>query len=624
MHEIPQGETSLCGILLPSRMFRLAVHAAGNAVMYLMWSRFAPHRSVESLGWICLIFLAGCETRESPEASLQPVRVRVSENLPLQRLAELAGSSDTKARGLKFDSCAHRKGLEFTYQNGSVGHRLMSEGTGGGCGWLDFDRDGLWDLYLVQGGVADADPALSQPSDQLYRNLGDRFQEVSLSAGILELKYGQGITIGDLDNDGFDDVFVTNIGGNTLWRNQGDGTFVEDVAWTETRWTGWSSSAAWGDVDLDGDLDLYVCNYCDFSPRDPVICRNSSGEIAQCQPNQVNPVPDHYYENLGDGRFRECAFERGLKGEGNRALGVVIANFVGDHRPEILVANDATANFLFVEEQPGHFVDMAARFGCAFDANGRAQANMGIAIGDYDRNGTLDAYVTHFEGEWNTLYSNDGESGFHDATAETGALEMTLPWVGFGLAWQDFDQDGFDEILVGNGHIDDQGRKQVLTMPPQLLSFDGQRWHDVGSDAGPYFSKLVVGRAVAEADMDGDGDLDVAVVHQNTPMELLENQSRRGNWLSLEFIGRNSNRQGIGVRVVILNKDRILMQELAGGVGYCSSRQPRLTFGLGNDSEPCDLEVVWPAGNRQRLTNVHVNQLHQIVESVSSINDVDQ
>ena len=574
------------------------------------------------LGCYLITGLSGCQTDSSAIVAKVAPQVRVSSNLPFERLRQIEVTSPGQTTGLRFIQTASLKGLEFTYQNGSLGHRLMSEGTGGGCGWLDFDRDGAWDLYLVQGGVADASPSEIQPSDQLYRNLNGQFANVSEPSRIHEPRYGQGVAVGDLDNDGFDDLYVTNIGGNTLWRNQGDGTFVAVQNWADTNWTGWSTSAAWADVDCDGDLDLYVCNYCDFSPLSPVVCRNPAGQQMQCQPNQVNPVPDHYYENLGDGRFRECSRERGFVGDGNRALGVVIADFIGDRRPEILVANDATANFLFVEESPGRFVDQAARYGCAFDANGRAQANMGIAVGDYDRNGTLDAYITHFEGEWNTLYANDGESGFHDATAETGALECTLPWVGFGVAWQDFDQDGFDELLVANGHIDDLGRERVLSMPPQILSFDGRRWHDIGLNAGTYFQKNYVGRAVAEADIDGDGDLDLAIVHQNTPMELLENQSQRGNWLSLEFVGRQSNRRGIGVRVVVRKNDRILMQELAGGVGYCSSRQPRLTFGLGSDAAPCDIEIDWPGGGRQHLTQVSVNQLHQIIEPATPQQDL--
>lgn len=492
----------------------------------------------------------------------------------------------------------------------------MSEGTGGGCGWLDFDRDGAWDLYLGQGGVADAPPSTVQPSDQLFRNLDGRFRDVSSSAGILETRYGQGVAVGDLDNDGFDDVYVTNIGGNTLWRNQGDGTFLELAGWSDAPWTGWSTTAAWGDVDLDGDLDLYVCNYCDFSPHNPVSCRNSAGQPVQCQPNQVDPVPDHFFENLGDGRFRECAAERGLSGSGNRALGVVVADLLGDERPEIFVANDATANFLFVEDLPGRYLDQASRYGCALDANGRAQANMGVAIGDYDRNGALDLYVTHFEGEWNTLYANDGPSGFHDATAETGAVETTLPWVGFGVVWQDFDQDGRDELFVANGHIDDLGRQRVLAMPPQLLSFDGRRWHDVGPAAGPYFDEVYVGRAAAEADFDNDGDLDVAVVHQNSPLELLENRSRRGHWLACEFVGRTANRRGIGVRVTVTLQGRTLLQELAGGVGYCSTRQPRLVFGLGDVAGPCDVEIRWPGGARQNLQAVAIDQRLTIVEPV--------
>ena len=572
--------------------------------------------------WL-LTMIAGCgEIPSLPKRaqeganSSDSVRVRVSENLPLDRLRTLESTGQQLGK-LTFASVAAQTGLIFTYSNGSEGRRLMTEGTGGGCGWLDFDRDGNWDLYLGQGGVADADITDIQPSDQLYRNVQGHFVDVSRAAGIIETLYGQGVAVGDFDNDGFDDVFVTNVGGNTLWHNDGDGTFRTLPDWSDTAWQGWSTTAAWADLDLDGDLDLYVCNYCDFSPRSPVICRNSAGKTVQCQPNQVDPVPDHFFENRGNGQFRECAAERGLFGAGNRALGVVVADVVGDQRPEVIVANDATANFLFVEQQPGLYVDLASHYGCALDANGRAQANMGIAIGDYDRNGLLDLYITHFEGEWNTLYANDGESGFHDASAETNAVEMTLPWVGFGVVWQDFDQDGDDELFVSNGHIDDLGRARILAMPPQLLTFDGRRWNDVSSEAGSYFGQLHVGRAAAEADFDGDGDVDIAVVHQNTPVELLENQSERGHWLAIEFIGRKANRRGIGARVTLKQQGKTSVQELAGGVGYCSSRQPRLFFGLGQLTVPCDIQIRWPGGKLQDLSNISVDQLVRIVEPMS-------
>ncbi len=575
-------------------------------------------RDIVSTVAIILLVASGCSKAERPASVLVALRVRVAENLPLEQLrAAESGDRHRVSTGVRFESLTSAVGLDFSYHNGSEGRRLMSEGTGGGGGWIDFDRDGYWEFYLAQGGVADAAPTVPQPSDRLYRQLDRRLVDVTGAAGIEETKYGQGVAVGDFDNDGFDDILVTNIGGNTFWKNQGDGTFRERSRWSDIAWTGWSTTAAWADVDRDGDLDLYVCNYCDFDPRHPIVCRNAAGMPVQCQPNQVDPVPDHYYENLGDGTFHECAAERGLLGPGNRALGVIVADLVGDDRPEIFVANDASANFLFVEDSRGHYTDQATRFGCALDANGRAQANMGIAIGDYDRNGALDLYVTHFEGEWNTLYKNDHEIGFHDATAETGAVDITLPWVGFGVVWQDFDQDGRDELLIANGHIDDLGRQKVLSMPPQLLSFDGKLWHDVGGPAGPYFHEVRIGRAASEGDFDNDGDLDVVVVHQNSPTELLRNQSQRGHWLACEFVGRQANRRGIGTRVTVTQAGRTLVQELTGGVGYCSSRQPLLIFGLGDNLNSCDIEIRWPSGQRQLLTSVAVDQSLQIVEPIT-------
>lgn len=304
----------------------------------------------------------GCSDPASSIVSLPVVTVRVTERLPWAALQGVSGTAATPSNGLHFVAVAAEVGLDFTYRNGAVGHQLMSEATGGGCGWLDFDRDGWWDLYVVQGGVADDDSNSPQPSDRLFRNVGGRFVDTSEVAQIDESRYGQGVAVGDLDNDGFDDVFVTNIGGNTLWQNQGDGTFLSRNDWSNLAWNGWSTSAAWADVDLDGNLDLYVCNYCNFDPHHPVICRNDKGEQIQCQPNRVSPQADHFYQNLGDGRFRECAAERGLMGEGNRALGVVVVDLLGDERPEIFVANDATANFLFVETSPGQYHDEAPQY----------------------------------------------------------------------------------------------------------------------------------------------------------------------------------------------------------------------------------------------------------------------
>lgn len=578
-----------------------------------------PRVLVSRLLLLTAVFLSACAPAETPQSASRSAaeRPQVALGIPLERLLALSKESPL-VRSLRFREVAAEWGLDFTYLNGSRGNLLMSEATGGGCGWIDFDRDDLWDLYLAQGGTADADSGAVQPQDRLYRNEGGGFRDVTEPCGLRELHYGQGVAVGDFDDDGFEDVFVSNVGPSSLWRNCGDGTFVEIMGWGGDQRSLWSSSAAWADLDRDGDLDLYVCNYVDFDPRDPVICRNASGERVQCQPNQVEPVLDEVYLNLGNGMFEESSERLGLIGEGNRALGVAVADFLGDARPEIYVANDATANFVFVQDDQGRWTDLAPRLGCALDANGRAQASMGVAVGDFDHNQQLDLYLTHFEGEWNTLYANFGPMGFRDATSEFGAVQATLPWVGFGTVMQDFDQNGWDDLFVANGHIDDLGRKRVLAMPPQLLTFDGTRWTETGAPAGGYFQRALVGRGCAEADVDNDGDFDLAVMHQNTPCELLRNDSQRGHWLALEFVGRRSNRRGIGTRVTLTCGPKVWMQELIGGGSYASSRQPRLIFGLGDSAEPCALEVRWPSGEVERLTGLAVNRKYVLTEPSSS------
>ena len=492
----------------------------------------------------------------------------------------------------------------------------MVEAVGGGCGWIDYDRDGHCDLYLNQGGDPVAADTMSQPADQLFRNLGDgQFANVTNSTGIDERGYSQGIAVGDFDNDGFDDIFVTNVGADVLYQNQGDGTFVDVTASTIGHDLRWGTSAAWGDLDRDGDLDLYVCNYVDFDPYHPLDCQNSKGLKIMCQPNQVEPVADECFLNMGDGTFRPVARERGLFGAGNRAMGVAIADFNNDGWPDVFVANDATPNFLFVNRHDGTFVDEAPLLGCAVSSDGRSQANMGIALGDYDRNGWLDIYLTHFEGEWNTLYRNNGPSGFQDVSAIMGLVPPKLSMVGFGTVMHDFNQDGQDELIVINGHLDDPGHLGVeLEMPPQCFTFNGSRWHECSDAAGKYFRGRYVGRGLAMADFDNDGDVDLAVVHQNLPAALLRNDSERGHWLKLQFVGRRSNRNAVGVRATVHHGPTELLQELAGGTSYCAAHQPILIFGLGQSAARCRVDITWPSGAIQTLENVVVDQTLSLLE----------
>ena len=501
----------------------------------------------------------------------------------------------------------------------------MVEATGASCGWVDFDRDGWSDLYLPQGGNPSERVGPTQPADRLYHNVGGTsFVDVTSLSGIDERGYSQGVAVGDFDDDGFDDIYVTNVGPNSFFRNQGDGTFVEIAHDLSIAGNLWSSSAAWADIDRDGDLDLYVCNYVNFDPLNPRICHNAKGIPAMCHPNRMEAVPDECYLNLGDGTFRPAAKELGLFGPDNKALGVAIADFTGDGWPDIFVANDTTPNFLFVNHEGKKFEESASLLGCAVSSQGLPQANMGVAVGDYDSNGFLDLCITHFSGEWATLYENLGSQGFHDVSARVGLVGPTSRRLGFGTVMADFDQDGRQELFFANGHIDDlRFEGDEFEMEPQLFSFDGRRWFECGQQAGNYFTRRLIGRGVAMADFDNDGDLDLAVGHQNSPVAILQNESVRGGWLQLDLVGRVSNRRGVGARVVVHLPGRDLVQEVMGGTSYCAAHQLKLCFGVGDVTESVSLDILWPSGIRQKLSDVNPRQSLVIVEAASTSADTE-
>jgi hypothetical protein len=500
-------------------------------------------------------------------------------------------------------------GIRHVYQNGARGESLMVESIGGGAGWLDYDADGLPDLYLTQGGDPTRVDTTGQPTDQLYRNLGDgQFRNVTEATWLRETRYSQGVAVGDFDNDGFDDIYVTNVGRNSLFQNQGDGTFLDVTDQAGVGDERWSSSAAWADLDQDGDLDLYVCNYVQYDPLHPLDCRNAQGEARICHPRDVEHWPDECYINQGDGTFRPEAKERGLEGPGNKALGVAVADFNNDGAPDIYIANDTTPNFLFMNQGEGKYLESAVLLGCAVDRNGASQASMGLAVGDYDRNGWLDIYSTHFYEESNTLYRNLGPQGFDDITALAGLHQPTLPFLAFGTVMADFDQNGTQELIVANGHIENYPGNPIYEMTPQLFSYHGSRWEECSRVAGDFFQQKRVARGMAVADYDTDGDPDVVVVHQNAPAALLQNSSQRGNWLTFRLLGHASNRRGIGARITVETAGGTWIQELCGGTSFASSHQPTLFFGLGEAPEPCKVTIRWPSGHTQVLENVLPDQ----------------
>ncbi|MFO0977941.1 MAG: CRTAC1 family protein [Planctomycetaceae bacterium] len=557
---------------------------------------------------ICLliVFLSvGCtqEKTTTPEPVATPKKFEFKP--PVSQTPGETPVSEAVVAFPKFVDVAAEVGINHIYDNGASPKALMVESTGGGAGWFDFDRDGLVDLLLTQGGIpcpADGNPG---KSDALFRQRATGgFADCFQASAMDDRGFGHGVACGDFDNDGFEDVFVANAGRSRLFRNMGDGTF-EDVTESLTGLRSvWSSSCTWCDPDRDGNLDLYVCNYTQYDPCNPIQCLDKDGIPSICHPRNVEPEPDFFFASDGEGGFRECANERGLFGPGNKGLGVVVADLNDDQWPDIYVANDTTANFVFINDGTGRsFSNQAAQLGGAVAGTGEPQASMGIAFGDFDNNGLPDLLLTHFSGEQDTLYQNLGPQGFVDVSAKTGLRQPTLPKLGFGTVMADFNGDSRTDLFITNGHIDPRYEEsEGYAMTPQLFSFNGERWLEYSPSEGDFFAKALVGRGVATADIDHDGDLDLCVVHHNTPVAILRNQSQCERMLNVRLHGTSSCRSAIGTTVKVSSSDQSWKQELAGGTSYAATHEKVLNFGLGDTKGELKLEVCWATGKCDQLT----------------------
>ncbi len=531
---------------------------------------------------------------------------------------EPAGEPAQLSTHVLFNEVHAALGVNHVFDNGARGQLLAVETLGGGCGWIDYDLDGRIDIILNQGGNPAATNRAGQPVDGLFRNLGHSFRQVDVEARLADNAFSQAVAVGDFDNDGFQDIYISNVSANTLWMNCGDGSFVEVGQAAGVADPRWSTTSAWADLDLDGDLDLYVCNYLNYDPLQPTTCLDDQQRVVLCNPSKLEPWPDACYINQGDGTFLEQSNARGLVGPGSRGLAVAVADFNNDRWPDIYVANDTNDNFLFSNLGHGYFEENAKLLGCATDHLGMPQASMGLAVNDFDRNGFLDIYVTHYTAESNTLYQNFGNHGFQDVTGRMGLHQSTLPYLGFGSVMQDFDQDGEMELFVANGHVATAPHQADPRMKPQLFSYTGlKKWRDISQLAGPVFNDLRMSRGVATADYDNDGDLDLLILNLNDPAYLLRNDSERGQWLSLSFVGSTCNRYGIGVRAEVTAGERTYVGELCGGTSFAAANQPHLHFGLGDFAGNVSLRILWPGGDEQLLPAVPLGQ-HRVIRQMPS------
>jgi hypothetical protein len=502
--------------------------------------------------------------------------------------------------------------LPFCYERGETGAAWPVETTGGGVGLLDYDGDGRLDIYLVQGGPLKAALSSTQPADVLLRNLGGRFEDVSNQVGLGPKGYGQGVAIADYDGDGDPDVYVTRYGRNTLWRNdRGRGRFTDVTDEAGVGCGSWSLGAAFADYDGDGNLDLFVANYFKFDPLRAPFRRNpETGKPDYGLPRDFTGLPDTLYRNEGNGRFRDVTQSAGIAGAG-RGMGILAADLDGDGRIDWLVANDAESNALWHNQGDGTFQDVAEQLGVAVNGQGQAEANMGIAWGDTDGNSLADVMITHFYGEHDTLWrAYRGPQGgilYQDQTNEAGLAVDSRPLTGWGTVLADFDQDGHLDLIATNGHIRrEPAQLYPYENPPIIWRNRGTgRYENVTATAGAYFQKLHMGRGLACGDLDGDGDLDVVIVHHHAPSVILWNESAgKGNFLKVNLHGHAPNRDAIGARLTAYVGKRSLIREIVGGGSYISANDRQVHFGLGPARHVDRVEVRWPSGKVETRENL--------------------
>jgi hypothetical protein len=525
---------------------------------------------------------------------------------------------------VQFTDIAAEAGINFRHENGASPEKHMFETFGSGVGVIDFDNDGWPDLFFANG--ADLGHGRRSPGNSLYRNLGNgKFEDVTAKAGVSgNGTFATGVTVGDYDNDGFLDIYITGYGGNQLLHNNGDGTFTDVTAKARVGASGWSSSAAWVDYDRDGYLDLVVARYVDYDIKNAPYCGyKKEGYRMYCDPQQFDGTPALLYHNNRDGTFTEVSRKAGVANPAGKGLGVAVGDIDGDGWPDIFVANDGVRNFLYRNKGDGTFEDVTYGANVGFDMNGKTLNGMGAEIADYDGDGLPDIFFTAFARQYNPLFRNLGKLVFEDVTLKA-RLPSNVETLGFGTKLFDFDNDGKLDIYVTNGHVTDNVKlydPQLSYRQADLLyeNLGDGRFRDVSAESGPAFRIQHVGRGAAVADFDNDGDLDIVVTDSGgRPMLLRNDGGNRNHWIAVRARGRESNRFGIGCKVHVTSGGRTQLREINPYGSYLSTSDVRLYFGLNRETTAARVEIEWPSGKKQVLTNVPADQFLTLDESNAS------
>jgi len=573
---------------------------------------------------LVVLALLGSFSSKAPSGNsdCQPV-------ITLPKAQAMSLGYSTQANDLRLTEISRQAGITFKHVF-SPEKKYIAESMSGGVALFDYDNDGYLDIYFVNSLTVDLAKSHQKTRSALYHNNGNNtFTDVTDKAGVGDIGFGMGVAVGDYNNDGFEDLYITCLGPNHLFKNNGNGTFTDVTLKAGVSDPRWSTGAAFVDYDNDGRLDLFVANYVDLDfnhlPEFGVgrTCQ-FKGVPVQCGPRGLPGAGDSLYHNNGDGTFSDVSKKAGVSDpNGYYGLGVICSDFDEDGFVDIFVANDSTPNFLYHNNGDGTFKETAFISGTAVNESGSEQGSMGVTLGDYDHDGRLDLFITNFDDEYNILYHNDGRNSFTDVSFSSKVAQVSLPYVGWGTKFFDYDNDGWVDLFVANGHVYPQRGHYRQREFLHHNNRDGT-FSEVANQVGSALMEERVGRGVAFGDIDNDGDVDIVVNDLDGSPQLLRNDGgNTGNSVLIKTVGVKSNRDGIGARVKIVSGDLTQIDEVRSGGSYLSQNDLRLHFGLEKRTRIDLVEVRWPSGVIDRITNLNANKILTIKEGKGVVEQKD-